>query len=105
MRSPLPAPAERLRQGGAPGRCGYGPRLPLLVISKYAKSNYIDHRMTDQSSIIRFIEDNWKLGRLGSDSTDYKAGSLFGMFDFERPSAPRITLDTTTGQVSSRYPY
>jgi phospholipase C len=92
-------------EGGAPGRCGYGPRLPLLVISKYAKSNYIDHRMTDQSSIIRFIEDNWKLGRLGGDSTDYKAGSLFGMFDFERPSAPRITLDTTTGQVSSRYPY
>ena len=89
--------------GGAPGRCGYGPRIPLIVISKYAKSNYIDHRMTDQSSIIRFIEDNWNLGRLGGDSTDVKAGSLFGMFDFDRPNAPRVTLDPTTGQVASRY--
>src|ERR1035441_450199 len=37
------------------GRCGYGPRLPLLVISPYAKTNFVDHRVTDQSSIIRFI--------------------------------------------------
>lgn len=84
-------------EGGAPGRCGYGPRLPLLVISKYARSNYIDHRMTDQSSIIRFIEDNWSLGRLGGDSTDVKAGSLLGMFDFDH-SADRLTLDPNTGE-------
>ncbi|MGO8793036.1 MAG: phospholipase C [Terriglobia bacterium] len=89
--------------GGNPGRCGYGPRLPLIVISRYAKSNYIDHRMTDQSSVIRFIEDNWKLPRIGGDSSDVKAGSLFGFFDFDHHSAPRITLDTTTGQVVSKY--
>ena len=40
-------------------RCGYGPRLPLLVISPYAKANFIDHKITDQTSILRFIEDNW----------------------------------------------
>src|ERR1035437_9643035 len=28
------------------GRCGYGPRLPLLVISSYARQNYVDHRVT-----------------------------------------------------------
>ncbi len=83
--------------GGAPGRCGYGPRLPLMLISKYARSNYIDHRMTDQSSIIRFIEDNWNLGPLGGDSTDVKAGSLFGMFDFDHPAA-KVTLDPSTGE-------
>ena len=54
--------------------------------------------MTDQSSIIRFIEDNWNLGRLGGDSTDAKAGSVFGMFDFENP-APMIILDESTGEV------
>ena len=43
----------------AQGRCGDGPRLPLLVISPYAKSNYVDHTVTDQSSILRFVEDNW----------------------------------------------
>ncbi len=46
------------------GRCGYGPRQPLLVISPYAKDNYVDHSITDQSSILRFIEDNWDLGRI-----------------------------------------
>jgi len=41
--------------GATPGRCGYGPRLPLVVISPFAKENYVDHRITDQSSILRFI--------------------------------------------------
>ena len=47
--------------GGIQGRCGYGPRLPFMVISPYAKANYVDHTITDQSSIIAFIEDNWGL--------------------------------------------
>ena len=33
-------------------RCGYGGRLPLLIVSPCAKSNYIDHSITDQSSIL-----------------------------------------------------
>jgi phospholipase C len=45
-------------------RCGYGPRLPLLIISPYAKANFIDHSLIDQSSILRFIENNWSLGRI-----------------------------------------
>jgi phospholipase C len=87
--------------GGSPGRCGYGPRLPLIVISPYAKSNYIDHRITDQSSIIRFIEDNWGLPRIGGDSNDVKAGSLFGFFDFDDHAqrAPQLILNPTTGLV------
>src|SRR5580658_8025396 len=50
---------------GAPvqGRCGYGPRLPMLVISPWAKENFVDHTVTDQSSIIHFIEDNWLSGQ------------------------------------------
>ncbi|WP_199678685.1 phospholipase C [Salinisphaera sp. LB1] len=63
-------------------RCGYGPRLPLLVVSPWSRVNYVDHSVTDQSSILRFIEDNWKLGRLGNGSTDAKAGSLMSMFRF-----------------------
>ena len=51
--------------GAYQDRCGYGPRLPLLVISPYARSNYVDHTLTDQTSILRFIEDNWSLGRIG----------------------------------------
>ncbi len=84
------------------GRCGYGPRQPLLVISPFAKQNYVDHRTTDQASILRFIEDNWELGRIGSDSSDAKAGSLMGMFDFDdEHRAGRLILDPATGVVLS----
>ncbi len=86
--------------GGVGGRCGYGPRLPLIVISPYARQNYVDHRATDQSSILRFIEDNWELGRLGDGSTDATAGRLNGMFDFEdRGRAPRLILNPADGTV------
>ena len=56
-------------------RC-YGTRLPLLVISPYAKRNYVNHRLTDTTSVLRFIEDNWDLGRIGDQSFDGLAGSI-----------------------------
>lgn len=46
-------------------RCGPGPRQPLLVISPYAKPNSVDHTLSTQVSITRFIEDNG-LGGNGS---------------------------------------
>jgi phospholipase C len=79
------------------GRCGYGPRLPLLVISPFARSNYVDHRVTDQSSIIRFIEDNWNLGRIGNGSADAIAGTLDGLFDFDHAN-PQLFLNPITGR-------
>lgn len=83
----------------ASGQKGYGPRLPLLVISPYAKRNYVDHTLTDQSSILKFIEDNWKLGSLGGNSLDAKAGSLMNMFDFQKgPRNHKLFLDPKTGE-------
>jgi phospholipase C len=86
------------------GQCGYGPRLPLLVISPYARQNYVDHRATDQSSILRFIEDNWNLGRIGGNSSDVKAGTLNGLFDFSGPPAKKLILDPATGVVLPQQP-
>jgi phospholipase C len=83
--------------GAAQGRCGYGPRLPLLAISPWAKENFVDHSITDQSSILRFIEENWQLGRIGDDSFDARAGSLDNLFDFSRPRRGRLLLDPQTG--------
>ena len=85
-----------------PDRCGYGPRQPLLVISPYAKANYVDHALTDQTSVLKFIEDNWQLGRIGDQSFDARAGSIGNMFDFNpRPSARRRSSWTPeTGQPS-----
>jgi phospholipase C len=83
------------------GRCGYGPRQPLLVISPWAKQNFVDHTVTDQTSVIRFIEDNWLGGkRIGQGSFDGIASSISQMFDFTRERADRglLTLDSATGQ-------
>ena len=83
----------------AHGRCGYGPRLPLLVISPYAKANYVDHTLTDQTSILRFIEDNWLNGaRIGQGSFDMLAGTIDNMFDFSAPRQPTLLLNPETGQ-------
>jgi phospholipase C len=80
------------------GRCGYGPRLPLLLISPFAKKNFVDHSITDQSSILRFIEDNWDLGRIGDQSYDAIAGKLDNMLDFRHgPHPHKLILDPSTG--------
>jgi phospholipase C len=84
--------------GAYQGRCGYGPRLPLVIVSPYAKRNFVDHTTTDQTSILRFIEDNWSLGRIGDQSFDDLAGSLNGMFDFAHRDGRRLFLDPASGQ-------
>ncbi len=67
------------------GRCGYGPRQPLLIVSPWARQNFVDHSVTDQTSIIRFVEDNW-LGeqRIGQGSFDGIANSIIQMFNFSK---------------------
>ncbi len=47
---------------------------------------------------MRFIEDNWSLGRIGDQSLDEKAGSLLNLFDFRSPGARNVFLDPTTGE-------
>jgi phospholipase C len=92
------------------GLCGFGPRLPLLVISPWAKANFIDNTVTDQSSIIRFIEDVFLTSstgttRLGGGSYDAEAGTLDNMFNFSNVAAPpspnNLQLNPSTGQVVS----
>jgi len=83
---------------GQQGRCGYGPRQPLLLISPWSKRNAVDSTLTDQSSITRFIEDNWLHGRRISGSADALAGSLRGLFDFGRPDFRPLILNPVTGE-------
>jgi phospholipase C len=83
---------------GYQNRCGYGPRQPLMVMSPYSKVNSVDHSITDQTSILRFVEDNWLGGqRIGDGSFDAFAGSLNGMFDFSHPHPKPLILDPITG--------
>jgi phospholipase C len=83
---------------GPGARCGYGPRLPFLVISPYAKQNYVSRVLMDQTSILRFIEDNWLSGeRISNLSFDNKAGSVLDMFTFPHRNAGRLFLNPTSG--------
>jgi phospholipase C len=87
--------------GGYQGRCGYGPRLPLLIISPWARVNHVDHTLTDQTSVIHFVEDNWVGGeRIGDGSYDEFSGPLTGMFNFRGHTrrAPKLFLDPSTGE-------
>ena len=80
-------------------QCGDGPRLPLLVVSPYAKANYVDSTLTDQSSILKFVEDNWNLGRIGTTSSNWP-----GRWTTCSTSTRRewqLILDPTTGVVVS----
>jgi hypothetical protein len=84
-------------------RCGYGPRLPLLVISPWTRDNYVSNNLTDQASVVRFIEDNWLRGkRLGNGSNDASSGSLYapgGVLDFHvRPHFTPLILNPSTGE-------
>ncbi len=94
--------------GADPSRCGYGPRLPMLVISPYSLSNYVDHTMINQASIIRFIEDNWSLGRIdattpanGKGSYDRQSNSIGGMFNFNNPPNTAPLLLTCKGDYAT----
>jgi phospholipase C len=89
------------------------------VVSPFARRNYVDHTVTDQTSVLRFIEDNFNLGRLDvpgksvaqGGSFDQVAGSLDSLFDFDQEEdedgghgrhddrdARRLILDANTGQ-------
>ncbi len=81
------------------GRCGPGTRIPLIVISPYAKVNYVDHTRITQASVVQFIEDNW-LGstRLGNGAHDATTGSIMSLFDFTNGGkTPTLFLDNNTG--------
>lgn len=93
--------------GGYQRRCGYGPRLPLLVVSPWSRINQISHTVRDQTSILRFIEDDFGTGRIGDSSFDDIPGgkaSISGLFDFTAPHGGTLRLDPETGNPPAVVP-
>lgn len=88
------------------GRCGPGTRIPFLVISPWAKVNYVDHTLISQASVVRFIEDNWLNGqRIGGGSLDATAGNIMGMFNLsDSGNIPPVFVDPALGSVVSSVP-
>jgi phospholipase C len=89
----------------AHGRCGYGPRLPLVVVSPWAKPNFVDSTVIDQTSILRFIEDTFlNHERIGQGSFDAIAGPMDNLFDFSKgvpQNTSVVLLNGVSGAVTS----
>jgi phospholipase C len=84
---------------------GDGTRIPMIVVSRYAKPGFVSHDYTDHVSVLKFIERNWKLGPLSSGSLDNlpdpkssqgnpyvptnqpAVGDMFDFFDFNHAEA------------------
>jgi phospholipase C len=64
---------------------GYGFRVPAILVSPYARQGYVDRTKLDFTSILRFIEENWRLRPL--THLDSSANSIASGFDFK--AAPR----------------
>ncbi len=86
-----------------------GFRVPMIVVSPYVHKGTISHTQYEFGSIIRFIEENWKLGRL-HDSTDKRAQSVGDLFDFSmvprkfRPIAAKYSRSFFLHQLPSNKP-
>jgi phospholipase C len=97
--------ATSITVGSNNARCGYSQRLPMLVISPYTRDNYVSGNLTDTSSVVKFIEDNWLSGERISGSFDATSGSLDapgGLLDFHgKPHFQPLILDPSSGAVVS----
>jgi acid phosphatase len=97
---------------------GDGPRVPLLVISPYAKRGFVDHTYTDHVSILKFIEANFGLSPLTSYSEDNlpnatpyvyvpadrpAIGNLMTMFDFASADFATFQLKTRAEQAGAAF--
>ncbi len=70
------------------GQLGF--RVPAIVVSSYARTGYVAHTEYEFGSILRFIEDNWQLGRLGT--SDVRANSIGKVFDFSQQPRPYVPV-------------
>ena len=79
------------------------------MVSPWARANFVDHTVVDQTSIVRFIEENWSLGFIdgptappaGQASFDRLAGPIDAMFDFTQQigaGGQTLILDPATGE-------
>jgi phospholipase C len=68
---------------------GFGPRVPLLIISPWARRGHITHTTLEFSSVLKFIEERFDLDPL--TERDQDANDLIDSFDFDhRPRAPLL---------------
>lgn len=82
-------------------RWGPGGRVPLLVISPWAKKGFVDHTQYDTTSLLKFIETRWNLQPLAT--RDAAANDLSNAFDFSQPLTAPIAPNSALGQDSRTF--
>jgi phospholipase C len=80
---------------------GLGFRVPLIVISPYAKKGYIDHTQYEFSSMLRFAED--MLGLPTLTDRDKGANDMMGAFDFTQSARSSLVLQQRACKVAQIY--
>jgi phospholipase C len=103
-----PSPQTTAPLAGEQGRCGFGPRQPLLVISPFAKENHVDHNLSNIASVVNLVEYNWRLPSIGGSADQVQASvnqsegerfDLAGLFRFHgEDRSDKLFLDPKTGQ-------
>jgi phospholipase C len=73
---------------------GFGIRVPLLIVSPYARRGFVTHELGEFSSVLRFMEDNWGLTQLTHRDRD--ATPLLSAFDFAQDPRPPDPLPLRT---------
>ena len=72
---------------------GLGFRVPMIAVSPFSETGYISHNQYELGSIVKFIEDNWSLPRLGT--TDVRAADFVGdFFDFSQQPRSFVPIGT-----------
>ncbi len=87
----------------------YGFRVPVFVISPYAKKHFVSHKLHDHTSILRFVEARFNLPAM--TARDANADAMLDMFDFKDPpfmtppgfDAPPVD-DATLKACLAKYP-
>jgi phospholipase C len=69
---------------------GFGPRVPALIISPWAKRGLVDHEEMDFASVLRLIETIFDLPTM--TQRDAQAGDMLSAFDFRTTARPPMLL-------------
>jgi phospholipase C len=106
-----PNPQTSAPLGGEQGRCGFGPRQPFMVISPYARHDYVDHNLSNLASVVNFVEFDWRLRSIDGSADQIQSTvdqhervpfDLAGLFRFhgERfgDGNAKLFLDPSTGR-------
>jgi phospholipase C len=78
---------------------GLGIRVPLLIVSPYAKHGYVSHVQYEHGSILKFVEDQFGLGRLSASDRRAKSPAA-DCFNFKQKPRAFVPIHTTLGPAN-----